>query len=73
MAADLAKFIARWEGSSASEQQTKDQFLIELCRELELPHPEPASGDPARDRYVFEYPVREKDQHGKIHTKRIDL
>ncbi len=73
MGADLAKFIRRWETSSASEQQTKDQFLLELCDELGVARPEPASGDPSRDRYVFEYPVREKDQDGKVHTKRIDL
>jgi hypothetical protein len=73
MGADLAKFISRWEGSSASEQQTKDLFLVELCDELGVARPEPASGDPSRDRYVFEYPVREKDQQGKVHTKRIDL
>ena len=73
MAEDLADFIERWGGSSASEQQTKDQFVIELCVALDLPHPVPASGDPARDGYVFEYPVRVRDQHGKIHTKRIDL
>ena len=73
MGADLAKFIRRWEGSSASERQTKDQFLVELCEALGVERPEPASGDPSRDRYVFEYPVRETDQHGKVHTKRIDL
>lgn len=73
MGVDVAKFIARWESSSASEQQNKDGFLIELCDLLELPHPDPACGDPARDRYVFEYPVRERDAQGQIHTKRIDL
>lgn len=73
MDADLAKFIRRWEVSSASEQQTKDQFLLELCDALEVGRPEPASGDPSNDRYVFEYPVRAKDAQGQIHVKRIDL
>ncbi len=73
MGADAATFIGRWEGSSASEQQTKDQFLLELCELLGVPRPDPASGDPAKDRYVFEYPVRETDAQGQVHTKRVDL
>lgn len=73
MAATINDFIRRWEGSSASEHQTKDLFLVELCDVLGVARPEPASGDPARDHYVFEYPVRAVDEHGKVHTKRIDL
>lgn len=73
MGADLAKFIQRWEGSSASEQQTKDQFLLELCDALGVERPAPPSGDPERDRYVFEYRVRVTDQDGKVHMKRIDF
>ena len=47
-------FIARWSASGDGERANKDSFLNELCDALEVPRPEPKTGDPARDLYVFE-------------------
>lgn len=50
----IDEFVARWSGSGAAERANKDLYLTELCDVLGVPHPEPATGDPDRDRYVFE-------------------
>ncbi|MGK4002384.1 hypothetical protein WMF31_07165 [Sorangium sp. So ce1036] len=54
---DVAAFVEKWSASGASERANKDLFLAELCDVLGVPRPEPATGDPARDRYVFEKPI----------------
>lgn len=51
---NLEEFIARWAASGDAERANKDTFLVELCDVLEVPRPEPKTGDPARDGYVFE-------------------
>lgn len=51
---DISTFIAAWRESAASERANKDSFLRDLCDVLAVAHPEPATGDPDRDRYVFE-------------------
>ena len=51
---DISSFIDRWRQSGASERANKDSFLRDLCDALGVPHPDPATGDPERDRYVFE-------------------
>jgi hypothetical protein len=51
---DISSFIDRWRQSGASERANKDSFLRDLCDVLGVPHPDPATGDPERDRYVFE-------------------
>ena len=73
MGADVASFIARYENSSASEQQTKVSFINDLCDLLGVPRPEPGSGTPEKDRYVYEHRVRARDASGKEHTNWIDL
>ncbi|HSN99469.1 MAG TPA: DNA methyltransferase, partial [Candidatus Nanopelagicales bacterium] len=70
---DVASFIAKWSRSSASERANKDIFLVELCDLLGVPRPDPATGDVARDRYVFEKAVPTVQEGGKITVKRIDL
>ena len=50
----LQDFIARWSASAAAERANKDLFLSELCDVLGVKRPEPATGDAARDQYVFE-------------------
>ena len=51
---NLDEFTARWIASGAEERANKDTFLLELCDVLGVPRPDPKTGDPARDRYVFE-------------------
>jgi hypothetical protein len=47
-------FVTRWAASSAAERSNKDSFLNELCDVLGIQRPDPATGDPERDQYVFE-------------------
>jgi hypothetical protein len=51
-------FITRWAQSSAAERANFQPFVAGLCSILGVPPPEPATADPTRDRYRFEYPVR---------------
>jgi hypothetical protein len=51
---EASTFIDKWRQSGASERANKDSFLRDLCDFLGVPHPEPATGDLDRDRYVFE-------------------
>ncbi len=53
-AVDLQTFITKWRASGASERANKDSFLRDLCDVLGVPHPDAKTGDPERDRYVFE-------------------
>lgn len=70
---DISSFIAKWKRSSASERANKDTFLVELCDVLGVPRPDPATGDLARDRYVFEKPIPTAHEGGKLTVKRVDL
>ncbi|MDI1476743.1 DNA methyltransferase [Polyangium sp. y55x31] len=70
---DVRAFVEKWSASGASERANKDLFLAELCDVLGVPRPEPATGDPARDRYVFEKPIPMTQEGGKVTTKRADL
>ena len=63
-------FVRRWQEFAASERANYGLFLIELCEVLGLPRPEPASGEPERDSYVFERPVTFHNPDG---TTRPDL
>ncbi|HEY5611647.1 MAG TPA: type IIL restriction-modification enzyme MmeI, partial [Thermoanaerobaculia bacterium] len=54
---NLPDFIAKWRASGASERANKDSFLNDLCEVLGVPPPDPKTGDPDRDRYVFEREV----------------
>jgi hypothetical protein len=51
------EFLDRWLGSAGSERANKDMFFSELCDVLGVPRPEPRTGDPERDVYVFEAAV----------------
>jgi hypothetical protein len=66
-------FIDKWMASGASERANKDAFLLELCDLLEVPRPEPATGDPERDRYVFERDAVIPHAGGRATVGRIDL
>lgn len=65
-------FVERWRGSEASEIQNTQMFLSELCDLLEVGRPDPATGDPEKDLFCFERPVRlgGKETHS---VGRIDL
>ncbi len=69
----LAAFIERWIPSGSSERVNKEAFLRELCLVLDVPQPDPTSGDPARDRYVIERGVRIPKPDGRVTTGFIDL
>ena len=66
-------FVARWQASAASERSNYQLFLIELCEVLQVERPEPAIGEPERDRYVFERPVHFRNADGSTTTGFIDL
>ncbi|HME71135.1 MAG TPA: type IIL restriction-modification enzyme MmeI, partial [Myxococcota bacterium] len=69
----VADFIARWSESEAAERANKDSFLKELCDVLGVPHPNPATGDPARASYVFERDAVLSHEGGKLTVGKIDL
>lgn len=70
--ATVRAFVERWRVSEASEIQNTQPFLSELCDLLAVARPDPATGDPERDLYCFERPVRlAKDEHRTI--GRMDL
>lgn len=51
---DIGSFIDKWKSSGASERANKDSFLRDLCEVLDVEQPHVSTGDPERDRYVFE-------------------
>jgi len=69
----IDSFIARWERSAASERSNYVSFLKELSRLLDVPEPDPATGDPEHDAYVFERPVQFAGDTGTGSTGFIDL
>jgi hypothetical protein len=69
----IEAFIERWTSSSAAERANFQSFAAELCDVLGVDRPEPARGDPASDRYTFEYPVRFANPDGSTSTGFIDL
>ena len=66
-------FIERWSRSAASERANYQLFLIELCDILGVPRPDPATGDPECDAYVFERPVQFRNPDGTTSPGFIDL
>jgi hypothetical protein len=69
----IESFVTRWAGSSAAERANFQLFAAELCDVLGVGRPGPGTGDPARDRYRFEYPVRFSHPDGATSTGSIDL
>lgn len=70
---NLDAFIERWSNSGAAERANKDQFLAELCDAIEVPRPDPTTGDPARDLYVFERDAIQVAEGQKQSIGKIDL
>lgn len=73
MSLTVDTFVARWAKSAAAERANKDTFVLELCDVLEVPRPEPTTGDPEQDRYVFEHDAQILHDGGKITVGKIDL
>lgn len=70
----ISDFVTRWAASEGAERANKDLFLSELCDLLDVPRPDPTTGDPDRDAYVFEKDVRRADADGTPQSVgRIDL
>lgn len=67
------EFIARWKESSGAERANKDAFLVDLCDALGVDRPNPTTGDPDRDTYVFEKDVAIPHEDGKKTIGKIDL
>jgi hypothetical protein len=67
---DLTAFITKWKSSGGNERANKDSFLRDLCDAIDVPHPNPKTGDPIKDDYVFErdapFTHKERRSVGKI-------
>jgi hypothetical protein len=69
----MPSFISRWQSSAAAERANYQLFLSELADFLEVPRPDPTTGDLRHDAYVFERPVTFHHPNGTTSTGRIDL
>lgn len=69
----LDAFHARWLGNDGGERANKDPFLNDLCDLLGVPRPDPATGDPEKDVYVYEKPAVLLHAAGKPTIGKIDL
>jgi hypothetical protein len=69
----IEEFIVRWAASSAAERANFQSFATESCDLLGVEGPAPATADPTRDRYRFEYPVKFSHPDGSTSTGSIDL
>jgi hypothetical protein len=70
---ELAAFLTKWSTSGGAERANKDSFLRDLCDVLGVPHPDPKTGDPARDAYVFERDAKLHHPDGSYTTGFVDL
>jgi hypothetical protein len=70
---DIETFTAKWSASGAAERANKDAFLLDLCDLLGVPRPDPATGDPERDRYTFERDALIVDEGEKRSIGKMDL
>ena len=66
----LDAFLTRWRDAAGSERANYQLFVGALCDVLDLPAPEPATGQPEQDGYVFEggaLPARRWLGVGRVH------
>ena len=49
MGRNLERFIATWAASGAADGANKDAFLRDLCDGIDVRHPDPTTGDTARE------------------------
>jgi hypothetical protein len=69
----LDAFLTRWRDADGSERANYQLFVGEVCALLELPAPEPATGQPEQDGYVFERRVIFRHGDGSESVGFIDL
>ena len=69
----LDAFLTRWRDAAGSERANYQLFVGALCNLLDLPAPEPATGQPERDGYVFERRVLFRHGDGSESAGFIDL
>ena len=67
-AAAASAFIARWQGTTASELATAQSFVIELCELLGVDKPHPTQ----EQTYMFERPITFRHGDGTTSSGRID-
>jgi hypothetical protein len=70
---DALQFIEKWSRSGGAELANSQLFLIELCKLLDVPVPEPTQPDEALNRYTFEKAVLFNNGDGTYSPGRIDL
>jgi len=66
---DVDDFISHWKGATAPEQSISQQFLVELCNLIDVPHP----GNQRQGNYTFEFHVKDVQADGSTKEGRIDL
>jgi len=66
-------FLTRWRDAAGSERANYQLFVGGLCSVLDLPAPEPATGQPEQDGYVFERRVIFRHGDGSESAGFIDL
>ena len=69
----LDAFLSHWRDAAGSERANYQLFVGALCTLLDLPAPEPATGQPERDSYVFERRVIFRHGDGSESAGFIDL
>ena len=69
----LDTFLTRWRDADGSERANYQLFVGEVCALLDLPAPEPATGQPEQDGYVFERRVIFRHGDGSESVGFIDL
>lgn len=69
----IDEFIQRWSKADGTERANYQLFLTELCRVLELPHPDPANSDARDNAYIFERRVDINHPDGTQTSGFIDL
>ena len=70
---EVAAFLSTSLGSAGAERANKDSFLKDLCDVMGVPHPNPKTGDPVADTYVFERDAITARASETTTTKFIDL
>ena len=71
--APLDAFLSRWHDADGSERANYQLFVGELCALLDMPTPQPATGQPEQDGYVFERRVLFRHGDGSESVGFIDL
>jgi hypothetical protein len=68
----ISDFVDRWSRSGASERANKDAFFIDLCDALGVPRPDPSTGNPESDLYVFEKDIATPHEGGAVSIGKAD-